>query len=98
MTAAGCKYPGFISYSHRDQTVAEWLHRAVERYRVPKRLIGSAGAHGPVPARLYPIFRDRDELAAGPLAGQLFDAIGQSRCFVLICSPPRPAMPRGCCA
>lgn len=87
MSAAACRYPGFISYSHRDRKVAEWLHRAIERYRVPRRLVGSAGAHGPVPARLYPMFRDRDELAAGPLAGQLFEAIGQSRCFVLICSP-----------
>lgn len=91
VTAAGCKYPGFISYSHRDRKVAEWLHRGIERYRVPARLVGSPGAHGPVPARLYPIFRDRDELAAGPLAGQLVEAIGQSRCFVLICSPESAA-------
>lgn len=91
MTDAACKYPGFISYSHRDRAVAEWLHRAIERYRVPRRLIGSPGAHGPVPARLYPIFRDRDELAAGPLAGPLMEAIGQSRCFVLICSPESAA-------
>ncbi|MDH4459029.1 MAG: TIR domain-containing protein [Nevskia sp.] len=91
MNAAVFKYPGFISYSHRDRKVAEWLHRAIERYRVPARLVGSAGAHGPVPARLYPIFRDRDELAAGPLADQLIEAIAQSRCFVLICSPQSAA-------
>ena len=87
MTASGYKYAGFISYSHRDRKAGEWLHRALESYRVPKRLVGSLGQHGPVPARLYPIFRDREELSAGSLAAQLRDAISQSRCFILICSP-----------
>ncbi len=81
------KYPGFISYSHHDRKVAEWLHRALESYRVPKRLVGSPGQYGPVPARLYPIFRDREELSAGALAEQLRQAIAQSRCYILICSP-----------
>lgn len=85
--AASHKYPGFISYSHRDKAVADRLHRAIERYRVPARLVGSRGSHGPVPKRLYPIFRDRDELAAGSLGAQLHEAIAQSRCFVLVCSP-----------
>jgi len=85
------KYAGFISYSHHDRKVGEWLHRALERYRVPRRLVGQPGAHGPVPARLYPIFRDRDELSAGVLAEQLRAAIGQSRCFILICSPQAAA-------
>lgn len=75
-----------MSYSHRDRRIAAGLHRAIERYRVPDRLAGLQGLHGPVPARLYPIFRDRDELAAGPLARQLVEAIGQARCFILICS------------
>lgn len=91
VASAPFKYPGFISYSHRDKAVADRLHRAIERYRVPARLAGTAGAHGPVPKRLYPIFRDRDELAAGSLGPQLHEAIAQSRCFVLICSPAAAA-------
>lgn len=87
MAGSNYKYPGFISYSHRDRKVAEWLHRALEGYRVPQRLIGSAGQYGPVAARLYPIFRDREELSAGALAEQLRQAIAQSRCYILICSP-----------
>lgn len=87
VTGSNYKYPGFISYSHRDRKVAEWLHRALESYRVPKHLIGSVGQYGPVPARLYPIFRDREELSAGALAEQLRQAIAQSRCYILICSP-----------
>lgn len=87
VTGSNYKYPGFISYSHHDRKVAEWLHRALESYRVPKRLVGSPGQFGPVPTRLYPIFRDREELSAGALAEQLRLAIAQSRCYILICSP-----------
>ena len=33
-------YKAFISYSHADEAWARWLHRALEGYRVPRRLIG----------------------------------------------------------
>lgn len=82
------RYWGFISYSHRDRKWGEWLHRALESYRVPKRLVGTAGAHGPVPARLFPIFRDRAELStAAGLSGALAQAIEGSRFFIVVCSP-----------
>ena len=55
------KYRAFISYSHRDSRWASWLHKSLESYRPPKALIGTAGARGPVPKRLAPVFRDRDE-------------------------------------
>ena len=58
------KYKAFISYSHRDKQWGDWLHKALEGYRVPKRLVGSAGRDGAVPARLFPMFRDRDELSS----------------------------------
>jgi hypothetical protein len=32
-------YQAFISYSHADQTAATWLHRTLERYRIPARLV-----------------------------------------------------------
>src|SRR5689334_13547543 len=59
---ADFKYWAFISYSHRDKSWGDWLHKALETYRVPRRLVGSAGRDGPVPKRLFPIFRDREEL------------------------------------
>jgi hypothetical protein len=34
------KYYAFISYSHQDKKWGDWLHKAIETYRVPKRLVG----------------------------------------------------------
>ena len=50
------RYIAFLSYSHRDREIAEWLHRELETYRVPKRMIGTATPFGPVPERMNPIF------------------------------------------
>lgn len=69
------QYRAFISYSHADSAVATWLHRALETYHVPTNLVGKETPVGPVPRRLTPIFRDRDELAAsGDLSTGLKDA------------------------
>lgn len=88
MSAGDYKYWGFVSYSHQDRRWGEWLHRAIESYRVPSRLAGGVGVHGPIPKKLFPIFRDRDELpTAGGLDAALTQALEQSRCFVLVCSP-----------
>jgi len=50
------RYTAFISYSHSDEHHAQWLQSALERYRVPRRLVGTEGAFGAVPARLRPLF------------------------------------------
>ncbi len=55
------KYRAFISYSHSDEGWAKWLHRSLETYRVPKHLVGTETAFGPVPERFAPVFRDRDQ-------------------------------------
>jgi tetratricopeptide (TPR) repeat protein len=82
------KYFAFISYSHADEKWSRWLHRAIETYRVPKRLIGQMTDHGAVPARLAPIFRDRDELAgASDLNSTVTAALVASRHLIVICSP-----------
>jgi len=60
------RYSAFISYSHQDKASADWLHRTLESYRVPSRLVGRQTAAGTVPRRLVPIFRDRDELPPPP--------------------------------
>ena len=59
------KYKAFISYSHRDEKWATWLHRALEHYRLPRKLKGTSTSHGEVPPRVRPVFRDRDELSSG---------------------------------
>jgi WD40 repeat protein len=82
------QYWAFISYSQADERWATWLHRALERYRVPRKLVGRDGSHGPVPSRAYPIFRDRDELpSSSSLSVELRTAIERSRSLVVICSP-----------
>ena len=82
------KYWAFISYSHRDQAWAEWLHKALETYRVPRRLVGRETDAGPVPRRLFPVFRDLEELPSSPnLSGAIDQALLQSRYLIVIASP-----------
>ncbi len=86
------KYWAFISYCHRDENWARWLHRAIEGYRVPGRLVGRSTRNGVVPTRLYPVFRDRDELPTSANLGEsLLNALKQSRFLIVICSPEAAA-------
>ena len=87
-------YVAFISYSHKDAAMGRWLHRKLEGYRLPKRLAGTQGEDGEVPARLIPIFRDRDELpAAGDLSERVRASLAVSRNLIVICSPNSAASP-----
>lgn len=82
------KYKAFISYSHADEKWAAWLHKALETYRVPKHLVGQSTPVGPVPERLAPVFRDREELSTATSLGDvLTEALTASACLVVICSP-----------
>ena len=85
-------YRAFISYSHRDKAWADWLHKELEAWRVPSRLIGTQAAHGVIPRSLQPIFRDREELASATDLGQeITDALDRSECLIVICSPAAAA-------
>ncbi len=78
-------YRAFISYSHSDEAWARWLQRALEGYRLPKSLRQSQPN---LPARLFPIFRDRDELASGAdLSESIRKAMDDSDALIVICSP-----------
>jgi Thoeris protein ThsB, TIR-like domain len=82
------RYKAFITYSHRDRRVAQWLHRAIENYRVPKTLVSQPGRDGPIPENLFPLFRDRDELSSSPdLSASIREALAQSGYLIVICSP-----------
>ncbi len=81
------KYRAFISYSHSDEEWAKWLHKALETYRMPKRLIGRETEFGVVPDRIAPVFRDRDELATATSLGDILTRAPQdSACQLVICS------------
>ena len=82
------KYWAFISYSHRDKKWGDWLHRALETYRVPKRLRGEPTRDGVRPKKLFPIFRDREELpVSADLGTQINEALTQARYLIVVCSP-----------
>jgi tetratricopeptide (TPR) repeat protein len=88
------RYTAFISYSHKDAAAGRWLHRKLEGYRLPKRLVGVEGEDGIIPARLGPVFRDRDELpAAGDLSEKVRAALTVSRHLIVLCSPNSAASP-----
>ncbi len=82
------KYKAYISYSHRDNKWATWLHRALESYRVPRNLVGTVTPFGEVPAKVNPIFRDRDDLSsASDLGGTVQKALSASENMIVVCSP-----------
>lgn len=85
------RYRAYISYSHADERWAAWLQRALESYRVPGRLI-SRSEGGPLPRRISPVFRDREDLSsAHSLTDSLVDALRASEALIVICSPSAAA-------
>ena len=88
------KYWAFICYSHYDDGWCRWLHRALERYRTPRRRVGWTSRDGAVPKRPYPVFRDREELpTSADLEASIRDALEQSRYLTVICSPSSATRP-----
>ena len=82
------RYYAFLSYSHKDKELADWLHRELERFRVPHSLAGKLTANGVVPRRLSPVFRDQQDLSAGgDLAQEIKAALAASQFLVVLCSP-----------
>jgi tetratricopeptide (TPR) repeat protein len=81
------RYSAFISYNHEDLAWARWLHRELERYRLPKSVLGHCAPWGPTERQLPPVFRDREELAASAnLANSVREALADSSSLIVICS------------
>ncbi len=88
------KYHAFISYRHADNKElgrqwATWLHQAIETYEVPSDLVGKKNNLGEeIPARIYPIFRDKEELPADADLGKaIVSALDSTRLLIVLCSP-----------
>lgn len=83
------KYWAFISYSSLDRSVAQWLHRRLEGYSIPKEFRSIQFDDGTVLGPcLRPVFRDRDELSGSANLGPAISkALAQSRYLIVLCSP-----------
>jgi len=82
------KYRAFITYAHKDENQARWLRKKLEKFSVPKNLVGKKGKFGKIPSRLYPIFRDRDELPGSAQLGSVIEeALHDSSHLIVLCSP-----------
>ena len=85
---ARTRYYAFLSYSHQDEEIADWLHSELEKFRVPSALAGRLTANGVIPKRLTPIFRDEHDLsAADDLGDEIEAAISASQFMIVLCSP-----------
>lgn len=81
-------YHAFISYSHCDHDVAQWLHKSLEEFYIPRSLRGKDGRFGILPDNLYPIFLDNEELStSSDLSKELYEALEKSNVLILLCSP-----------
>jgi WD40 repeat protein len=82
------KFKAFISYKHEDAHFAKWLHRSLERYRVPKGLVHKITEFGEVPRQLGRVFRDEEEArGASDLGALIRGALEESESLVVVCSP-----------
>ncbi|MBA4148460.1 MAG: TIR domain-containing protein [Verrucomicrobia bacterium] len=82
------KYWAFICYSHTDEKWADWLHKRLETYSIPKHLVGKRTREGILPKRIFPVFRDREELPGSAKLGEEIEAaLRKSRYLIVICSP-----------
>ncbi|HJV42574.1 TIR domain-containing protein [Caulobacter sp.] len=91
---AAARYWAFVSYSHRDAARGRRLHGRLERYVLPRRLVGRITPRGRTPRRLAPIFRDREEFpAAHDLSTEVRAALSVSNALIVICSPNAAASP-----
>lgn len=68
---------------------ASWLHQKLENYEVPADLVGQTNDRGDtIPARIFPVFRDEDELPANAdLASPIYTALDHSKLLLVLCSP-----------
>lgn len=82
------KYKAFFSYSRKDERLAKWLWRKLDRFKTPRHLVGTIGKVGKVPASLHPIFRDRSDLESGGHVDKELQAkLEDSERLIVLCTP-----------
>jgi|SRR5215472_19186097 hypothetical protein len=82
------KYRAFLSYRAADARQAEWLHRQLEEYVIPRALAGTRDACGIVPRRLGRIFRDRDEARSTKrIESAIAEELSETHQLIVLCTP-----------
>jgi hypothetical protein len=76
------EYFAFISYKREDEEWAKWLARELDSYKLPSSLNGKD-----MPPSLRKTFRDIDELSAGNLPKQIYNALSKADNLIVVCSP-----------
>ena len=82
------KYYAFISYSRKNSSAAAYLHKSLERFRIPVKYVPEE-LRPSGQKYLRPIFRDRRDLEVneGNFTDDIRTAIEQSRYLIVLCSP-----------
>ena len=83
-------YDAFISYRHSelDTFVAEQLHKELEAFRVPGRIVKEKKLKK---QKIERVFRDKDELPlASNLTDHLITALKNSEFLIVVCTPRLP--------
>ncbi|MEL6318365.1 MAG: toll/interleukin-1 receptor domain-containing protein, partial [Pseudomonadota bacterium] len=82
------RYRAFLSYTSRDGAAGKRLFSKIDGYRPPRALRGRETPHGPVPRRLYPVFRDREAMSTSPdLDAKIQRALAEADDLIVLCSP-----------
>ena len=76
-------YYAFISHSSKDEKIAKWLCRRIERYHIPTAVQKVHHA----PKRLKPIFLYEMDLSQNVLKNALENELIDSQYLIVICSP-----------
>lgn len=84
----GFKYFAFISYSRKDSRAAAFLHRKLEKFRIPIKRVPEEMRKG-LRKFVRPVFRDKRDLEVGEssFTEDVMKALAESRFIIVICSP-----------
>ena len=78
------EYYAFISYNREDEKWAKWLQKKLESYKLPVIIHKENPS---LPKRIYPVFRDKTDMEAGPITDNVRNELENSKYLIVICSP-----------
>ena len=100
MTENEFTYWAFLGYSQQDNDAqrlgddgrrcwGDWLRDVLKNFSIPADFTGQINARGEIiPKQIDPIFQDQEEQPGnGNLSESVRQALAQSKCLIVICSP-----------